>query len=70
MRGQFPAGVDAPVQYGPRIHPQSVLLNVNYRVHFAKICQFWADLIGYTYNPATLVSVETTLDEQLVPIEK
>ena len=60
----------APLRRPGRIHAQSVLLNVNYRVHFAKICQFWADLTGYTYNPATLVSVETTLDEQLVPIEK
>jgi transposase len=70
MRGQFPAGVDAPVQYGPRIQAQSVLLNVDYRVPFAKIRQFWADLTGYAYNPATLVSVQTTLDEQLVPVEE
>lgn len=70
MRGQFPAGVEAPVQYGPRIHAQSVLLNVNYRIPFAKIRRFWADLTGYGYNPATLVSVQTTLDEQLRPIEE
>ena len=70
MRGQFPAGVDAPVQYGPRIQAQSVLLNVDYRVPFAKIRQFWADLTGYGYNPATLISVQTALHEQLVPIEQ
>lgn len=68
--GHFPTGVDAPVQYGPRIHAQSVLLNVDYRVPFAKVQQFWADLTGYAYNPATLVSVQTTLDEQLQPIEE
>ncbi len=67
--GHFPAGVDAPVQYGSRIHVQSVLLNVDYRVPFAKIRQFWADLTGYAYNPATLVSVQTTLDEHLIPLE-
>ena len=67
--GQFPAGVAAPVQYGPRIQAQSVLLNVDYRVPFAKVRQFWADLTGYAYNPATLVSVQTTLSEQLQPIE-
>lgn len=70
VRGHFPAGVDAPVQYGPRIQAQSVLLNVDYRVSFAKIRQFWADLTGHAYNPATLVSVQTTLDEQLVPVEE
>ena len=70
LTGQFPAGVDAPVQYGPRMQAQSVLLNVDYRVPFAKVRQFWADLTGYAYNPATLVSVQTTLDKQLVPIEE
>lgn len=70
VTGQFPAGVDAPVQYGPRIEAQSVLLNVDYRVPFAKVSQFWTDLTGYAYNPATLVSVQTTLNEQLGPIEE
>ena len=70
MRGQFPTGVDAPVQYGPRIQAQSVLLNVDYRIPFAKVRQFWADLTGYAYNPATLVGVQTSLVEQLVPIEE
>ena len=70
LTGQFPAGVDAPVQYGHRIQAQRVLLNVDYRVPFAKVRQFWADLTGYGYNPATLVSVQTNLDEQLVPIEE
>lgn len=68
--GQFPAGVDAPLQYGPRIQAQSVLLKVDYRIPFAKVRQLWADLTGYGYNPATLVSVQTALDEQLVPIEE
>ena len=70
MSGQFPAGVEAPVQYGPRIQAQSVLLNVDYRVPFAKVRQFWADLTGYAYNPATLVGAQTTLNEQLGPIEE
>lgn len=70
QKGQFPAQVAAPVQYGPRLKAQSVLLNVDYRIPFAKIRQFWADLTGYAYNPATLVGVQTTLDAQLVPIEE
>lgn len=68
--GQFPAGVDAPVQYGPRIQAQSVLLNIDYRVPFAKLRQFWADLTGYAYNPATLVSTQAVLTEQLQPVEE
>ena len=67
--GQFPPQVTAPVQYGPRIQAQSVLLNVDYRIPFAKLTQFWTDLTGYAYNPATLVSTQAWLDEQLIPIE-
>jgi transposase len=69
LTGKFPVGVDAPVQYGPRIQAQSVLLNVDYRVPFAKIRQFWADLTGYGYNPATLIGTQIALDAQLMPIE-
>ncbi|MFN8347864.1 MAG: transposase [Spirosomataceae bacterium] len=67
--GQFPAHVTAPVQYGPRIHAQSIVLNVDYRLPFAKISRLWVDLTGYAYNPATLISVQTKLYEQLAPIE-
>lgn len=67
--GQFPGHVAAPVQYGPRIHAQSIMLNVDYRLPFAKISQLWADLTGYAYNPATLTSAQTKLYEQLAPIE-
>jgi|JI6StandDraft_1071083.scaffolds.fasta_scaffold131764_1 transposase len=67
--GRFPANVVAPVQYGARIHAQSIVLNVDYRLPFAKISQLWADLTGYAYNPATLISAQTKLYEQLNPIE-
>ena len=67
--GHFPVGVDAPVQYGPRIEAQSILLNSDYKLPFAKIRQFWADLTGYGYNPATLTQAQTTLAHQLVPIQ-
>ncbi len=67
--GQFPAHVSAPVQYGPRIHAQSVLLNVDYRLPFAKVSQLWTELTGYAYNPATLANSQTTLYERLAPVE-
>lgn len=67
--GEFPVDVVAPFQYGRRIHAQSILLNVDYRLPFAKISQLWADLTGYAYNPATLASAQTKLYEQLTPIE-
>ena len=69
QRGAFPTHVAAPVQYGPRIHAQSILLNIDYKVPFAKICQFWADVVNHAYNPATLSRIEKTLSVQLIPIE-
>ncbi|MFN8345568.1 MAG: transposase [Spirosomataceae bacterium] len=53
----------------PRIHAQSIVLNVEYRLPFAKISQLWVDLTGYAYNPATLVSAQNKLYEKLAPIE-
>ena len=67
--GEFPSDVVAPVQYGTRIHAQSIVLNVDYRLPFSKISQLWADLTGYAYNPATLISAQSNLYEQLAPIE-
>lgn len=46
--GQFPTQVAAPVQYGPRIRAHSVLLNVDYRVPFLKVSQWWAELTGFS----------------------
>jgi transposase len=67
--GQFPTAVAGPVQYGPRIAAHSILLNVDYKIGFAKVGQFWADLVGYGYNPATLQAAQTTLSEQIEPLE-
>lgn len=67
--GQFPPALSAPVQYGPRIQAQSILLNIDYKLPFAKISQFWADVTGYGYNPATLTQAQVTLAQQLAPIE-
>lgn len=70
QRGQFPPQIAAPVQYGPRIKAQSILLKVDYRLPFAKVSQLWADLTGYAYNPATLTTTQTAFYEQLAPIEE
>ena len=67
--GEFPPRVAAPLQYGPRIQAQSILLNIDYKLPFAKISQFWADLTGYGYNPATLTQAQATLIHQLIPIQ-
>lgn len=47
-----------------------MLLNVDDQILFAKVQQFWADLTGYAYNPATLVSVQTALDKELAHLKE
>jgi transposase len=68
--GEFPVHVRAPVQYGPRIQAQSLLLNVDYRIPFAKVSRLWGDLTGYAYNPATLASAQAVAFERLASIEQ
>ena len=68
--GQFPDHVAAPVQYGSRIHAHSILLNVDYRIPFAKVSKLWAELTGYTYNVATLNTAQTATFERLAPVEE
>jgi len=70
VSGQFPTHVTAPVQYGPRIHAHSILLNVDYRVSCLKVSQWWAELTGYAYNPATLLTTQAAAFEQLEPVEE
>ena len=74
QRGVFPAHVAAPSSIAgtgrpARIHAQSILLHIDYKVPFAKVGKFWAGLVGYAYNPATLSRVEQALWAQLAPIE-
>ena len=69
VRGTFPAQVAGIAQYGPRITALSSLLNIDYRLPFAKVSQLWLDLTGYGYNPATVVAANTQLYDELADPE-
>ena len=68
-RGTYPNGVNAPVQYGVRIHALSALLNTDYRLPFGKISQLLEDLYGYGLSEATLSSANERVFEALAAVE-
>ena len=57
--GHFPAGVAAPVQYGPGVLALGVLLNNSCQLSYQKISCLFADLFGYRVNESTLSRANT-----------
>jgi transposase len=51
----FPAGVDAPVQYGPNVKALGVHLTQGQMLPYARTAQLIADLYGLSVSPATLL---------------
>ncbi len=67
--GHFPEGVSAPVQYGLRAKTFMSLLNVDYRLPYQKISQWFADMYGYALNEGTIVNANEGLYERSAGIE-
>lgn len=55
-KGEAPADVNAPVQYGKGVKSLAVLLNVYYKLPVKKIQTLFADLFGYSINESTIQS--------------
>lgn len=68
-KGQFPYGVNSPVQYGNRMRTLSVLLNTDYKVPIGKISKLMGDLYGMNPNEGSIVSNNRRCYESLKPIE-
>jgi|GEM_PF-1441011 len=58
--GEYPAGVNSPVQYGPGVRALAVKLSVDHKMPLEQICLLFADLYGYELNTET---VERALEE-------
>lgn len=56
VEGEFPEGINSAVQYGPGVRAWSTMLNVEYKLPFKKIRQFFADVFGYDLNEATALA--------------
>lgn len=58
IKAQFPAGVTAPVQYGPRLKSQAVYFHQYQLLPWARTCELFEDL--YDHRPAEALVQESS----------
>lgn len=67
-RALFPAGVDAPVQYGAQVKALGVYLTAYQLLPLARSAQLLHDLLGVSFSPGTLSAVQRQCSECLAPV--
>jgi transposase len=67
VRAEFPAGVSAPVQYGPRFQSLMVYLNQQQLLPYDRLAQLCEDLFGQPLSAGTLVAANERTFAQLEP---
>ena len=67
VRAQFPAGVSAPVQYGPRFQSLMVYLNQQQLLPYDRLACLCEDLFGQPLSAATLARANERAYEKLEP---
>ncbi len=67
--GEFPRGVENPVQYGNKIKALSVILNNEYRLPLEKSERLLADLYNCSYSQSLVMSANAECYEKLEPTE-
>jgi len=64
-RGKFPYGVEYPVQYGQEIKVLMVYLSVFQLIPYERICEFFADVFGFSFSKATLAKAIKNCNDNL-----
>jgi transposase len=64
-KGKFPAHVNAPAQYGPRVRALVSLLNVEQSLPVGRVSELFCSLTGYALNHNTIVSAVNRMAEDL-----
>lgn len=67
VRAEFPAGVRAAVQYGPRFQSLMVYLNQQQLLPYDRLAQLCEDLFGQPLSVATLAAANERAHHQLEP---
>jgi transposase len=67
VRAEFPEGVRAPVQYGPRFQSLMVYLNQQQLLPYDRLAQVCEDLFGQPLSVATLAAANERAFQQLDP---
>lgn len=67
VKGQFPADVTQPVQYGPRLKAQAVYLNSYQLLPLARLCELMEDFYGHRPSEAFILQANGDFVEQTRP---
>jgi transposase/uncharacterized coiled-coil protein SlyX len=66
----FPAGVQAPMQYGPHVGATAVYLVQQQLLPLARACEVMGDLLGVHMSEGTIGALITRCAQQLAPVEQ
>jgi transposase len=69
-RAAFPDGVNAPAQYGPQLQALSVYLSCYQLLPFTRSTQVLHDLLGVSFTPGALSTVQQQCATRLEPVEE
>ena len=69
-RAAFPAGVSAPIQYGPRVKAVALYLSAYQLLPQARTCQTLSDLCGAPMSEGMLNRLTAEAHRKLHPVEK
>jgi transposase len=70
QEGSYPAGVGAPVQYGPGVRALVTMLSVDHKMPLEPISQLFEDLFGYDLNSGTVLEALERGHEPAAPLEE
>jgi transposase len=65
VKGEFPAEVTQPVQYGPRLQAQATYLNVYQLIPWARTRELLGDFYGHTPAEAIVLTSNATVVERI-----
>jgi transposase len=68
VKGEFPADVTQPVQYGPRLKAQASYLNNYQLIPLARTCELLGDFYGHTPTEAFVLEANATLLDRAEPV--
>jgi transposase len=66
----FPAGVDGPVQYGPRVGAIALYLVQQQLLPWARACEVLSDLLGIEMSQGSLSALIERCAANLIPVEE
>lgn len=67
-KAEFPAGMEAPLQYGAQVKALAVYLNCYQLLPLARSAQILHDLLGISFSPGTLSAVQRQCSERLTAV--